>query len=1009
MDERSREVGSKRVSAHDEEAGHLTEKVDGAGSNSGTSGSSSGSSSGGEAMAAGSLTGATIGHYLIEERLGGGAMAAVYRAHDQLLDLHVAIKVLLPGADSVMQARFRREARMVSTLAHPHIVRTLQVGRSGGIIYIAMELVEGISLADLLEQQGKLPVGDAVRVLAPVAEALAYAHERGIIHRDVKPSNILLQRARAGVPNHVELATLPYPVVPLLSDFGIARVLDAPELTNAGRTIGTPAFMAPEQCAGSSEIDGRADVYALGAVLYRCLVGRPPFSGTTTQILHAHVYDPLLIPDSVVNTLPPQIVQVMARAMMKDPSQRYERVDLMAVELQGVAALPLPSTPTPPADLIDPTMTMASLPVAQNPATSTSRVLVAAPAPTTSAASAASAASAVPATTASATSPGAQNTTPARVSPLKPIPRAPASGTPQPPRTIPLAPPAPTPRKQSRRNSWGMMALVGAFAVLVVLLVSMLLNSVWGGDENAVLGTTPTATLIAEGEISDGVAVVPSVSAEDVTPDASGGTPGAASSPTPEPSPTGPTPTPEPPIVDLESTWNEALLLYADQEWDLAIDALNLSKRGIEAKMTFAEEISLPLLNEMLVTSYMGLASQLVVTGRLTTTVDLLEKAVEIAPNTLLDAMVDDLAQLIELQGDDRAGVDELRKSLYSDLSLRFATYAAQLEVAGKVCDAAAIVNTAIRLADSEALRTRLGNLQASCAVENAQASIVELGGNILYSSSPSNGAYAIYRMPITSSTLATQGSSSSLVLANAAQPSLSPDGRTLAYHNRDQGGLWGISLGNGYTPFNNPVRFGQGAEDGRDAPASWNAYSTQVTYSARFSNGSSENIFIASANGDGQMLTQGKDPAWSPGRSLLVFNGYDENGQVPGLFTVAADGSNRTRLTSNGNDIRPAWTSDGRYLVFMSKDHPGEEAADWEIYRMAWPSGIVTRITDGSPAKDGLPAISPDGKWVAFMSDRGGRWKLWYVSIDGGDVQLLSDIEGQPLAWLEHSVQWVP
>jgi serine/threonine protein kinase len=159
----------------------------------------------------------------------------------------------------------------------------------------------------------------------------------------VKPSNILLKRAAPDAEHSVIVGSLPFPVIPLLSDFGIARVMDAPELTNAGRTIGTPAFMAPEQCAGSAEIDGRADVYALGAVLYRCLVGRPPYSGTTTQILHAHVYDPLLIPDDVAAALPPQAVRVMARAMMKEPSQRYERVDLMARELHSVAEANLPS------------------------------------------------------------------------------------------------------------------------------------------------------------------------------------------------------------------------------------------------------------------------------------------------------------------------------------------------------------------------------------------------------------------------------------------------------------------------------------------------------------------------------------------------------------------------------------------------------------------------------------------------------------------------------------------
>ncbi len=135
-----------------------------------------------------------------------------------------------------------------------------------------MELVTGPSLSDLLERQGRLSSAEACALLAPIAEALHYAHTRGIIHRDVKPSNILLQAPSAARPHAVKMTGLEEPVVPLLSDFGIARALDAPELTSAGRTIGTPAFMSPEQCAGDEEIDGRADIYSLGAVLYRCLV-----------------------------------------------------------------------------------------------------------------------------------------------------------------------------------------------------------------------------------------------------------------------------------------------------------------------------------------------------------------------------------------------------------------------------------------------------------------------------------------------------------------------------------------------------------------------------------------------------------------------------------------------------------------------------------------------------------------------------------------------------------------
>ena len=263
-----------------------------------------------------------IGRYLVGKRLGSGGAASVYRAYDQIQNRAVALKMLLPGADADVRKRFRQEARTVASLRHPHIIQTLQVGEatSDGNAYIAMELVEGESLAQLLKRRGRLSIAESCNLLAPIARALDYAHQQDIVHRDVKPSNILLRPTVPDLPGRGQenrLATsavleaeqilvgsaeppLPeavdsptdavdgprraaadLPVAPLLSDFGIARALDMPELTNEGRTIGTPAYMAPEQCVGSREVTGRADIYSLGAVLFRCLVGRAPFTGTT--------------------------------------------------------------------------------------------------------------------------------------------------------------------------------------------------------------------------------------------------------------------------------------------------------------------------------------------------------------------------------------------------------------------------------------------------------------------------------------------------------------------------------------------------------------------------------------------------------------------------------------------------------------------------------------------------------------------------------------------------------
>ncbi len=162
---------------------------------------------------------------------------------------------------------------------------------------------------------------------------MAFAHGAGVVHRDIKPSNILLKPSAPGVSGSIQLESADFPVLPLLSDFGIAHSTDSPELTHVGRTVGTPAYMAPEQCAGNRVVDGRADIYSLCTVLYRCVVGHLPFSGTTTQLLHAHVYAPLTIDDDILRQLPPSVVDIMRRGLAKSPDDRYPDADALADEL----------------------------------------------------------------------------------------------------------------------------------------------------------------------------------------------------------------------------------------------------------------------------------------------------------------------------------------------------------------------------------------------------------------------------------------------------------------------------------------------------------------------------------------------------------------------------------------------------------------------------------------------------------------------------------------------------
>src|SRR5437879_1981246 len=215
--------------------------------------------------------------YRVREELGGGGMGRVFVATETALDRPVVIKVLPPDlAPGLSVERFRREIQLAAKLQHPHIVPLLSAGAVEGLLYYTMPLIEGESLRMRLARQGELPIPEAVRILRDVADALAYAHEHALVHRDIKPDNVLVSGKHA-----------------LVTDFGVSKALSTATgtstLTSIGVALGTPAYMAPEQAAADPNTDHRADIYALGVVGYELLTGHPPFAGLTAQqVLAAH-------------------------------------------------------------------------------------------------------------------------------------------------------------------------------------------------------------------------------------------------------------------------------------------------------------------------------------------------------------------------------------------------------------------------------------------------------------------------------------------------------------------------------------------------------------------------------------------------------------------------------------------------------------------------------------------------------------------------------------------------
>ncbi len=255
--------------------------------------------------------------YAIGERLGAGAMAAVYRARDRKHGRDVAVKILHAELSATLASeRFLREIEIAAQLNHPNILPVHDSGEADGLLYYVMPLVDDESVEARLQRDRRLTVDESLRIAREVAGGLAYAHARGLVHRDIKPANVLLQAGHA-----------------LVADFGIARAVQAhgERLTGVGLSIGTPLYMSPEQALGSPDVDHRADIYSVGAMLYEMLTGDPPFVGSSEQAVIAKVVTAEATPMSeLVPGIPAVMERVVAKAMAKEADDRYRNAEAFA-------------------------------------------------------------------------------------------------------------------------------------------------------------------------------------------------------------------------------------------------------------------------------------------------------------------------------------------------------------------------------------------------------------------------------------------------------------------------------------------------------------------------------------------------------------------------------------------------------------------------------------------------------------------------------------------------------
>jgi tetratricopeptide (TPR) repeat protein len=480
-----------------------------------------------------------------------------------------------------------------------------------------------------------------------------------------------------------------------------------------------------------------------------------------------------------------------------------------------------------------------------------------------------------------------------------------------------------------------------------------------------------------------------------------------------------PTPTPTP-MNPLELTWADAQALYSIGRWEEAIDRL-LEVKAADPEF-HAEQVE-----DMLYTAYVSLGTEKSNAGSLEEAVNLFDKALALRPNAVeIRTMRDVTAQYVDALTywyADWPRVISLLEDLYQrnpnyrDVRQRLQEahldYAETLARQGNWCDAAEQYSEAITIQNGPGLAEKESEFQLLCS-QNPTGTAVNpdgtpdaasavtppppgsLGiGRILYSSKdPVDGRFHVFAQPVTANVRPV------VIADDALQPDLRSDGQRLAFRST-RGDMIGIGSFDPATGLR--LRF---TSFGEDQLPSWSPKGDRLVFASQREGDRRWRIYVAWADGkdNGSSLVFGQDPDWHPTEDLIVYRGCDDRGNECGLWTMRSDGTNRTPLTQVPGDARPTWSPDGRYIVFMSQERDG----NWEIYRLDVNDKSIVRMTN-DPNVDGLPAVSPDGSRIAFLSNRDGQWKIWIKPITGGHEQPLASLTGNVDDWMSHTLDWVP